>query len=524
MCYPNPEMNVMRTPCILLLLVAFAVPSGASVTFNKDIAPLVHQNCTSCHRPGQSGPFPLITYRDVKKRALTIEEVLIDRYMPPWKPVNDNIHYANDRKLSEQEIDLFSNWVEAGTPEGDPGSAPEPPNYPSGWYLGKPDLVVKMQGTFEVPAEGRDIYRSFVFPLQLLEDKWVKAVELRPRAKSAVHHALFFIDSNGAARKLDGRDGKAGISGMGFLRQAGGITDPAAAFGGGNGGLGGHVPGATPAKLPGDLAMFLPKGSDVIMQTHFHPSGKKEVEEAELALYFAKKAPEVNLVPIQIPPFFGATKAINIPAGEQNYVVEDSITLPVPVKAVSVGGHAHYICRTMSMTATLPDGRKITLMNIDDWDLDWQDRYQFKEPLDLPAGTVLKTRLVYDNSASNPENPNSPPRRITWGQESDDEMGSVTLIVVPEDNSKIQTIANAQRNQLISGAAQAIQQARKTLLNVKNYDDNKDGLVQYEEVPGRMRSRIFSRFDTNKNKVLEQEEQVAVQKYLDSFLGGFRRR
>ncbi len=515
---------ITRSSLALLLLSGLALPLSAKVTFNEHIAPLIHENCTGCHRPGQTGPFKLITYRDVKKRALTINDVILDRYMPPWKPVNGNLHYANDRRLSEEEIDLFGEWVKAGTPEGDSRKASKPPEYPSGWYLGKPDLVIKMKGKFEVPADGKDIYRSFVFPLQLPEDKWVKAVELRPKAKSAVHHALFFIDSNGAARKMDGRDGKAGISGMGFLRQAGGVTDPAAAFGGGNGGLGGHVPGATPAKLPGDLAMFLPKGSDVVMQTHFHPSGKKEVEEAELALYFAKKAPEVNLVPIQIPPFFGATKAINIPAGDQNYIVEDSITLPVPVKAVSVGGHAHYICRAMSMTATLPDGKKITLMDIDDWDLDWQDRYQFKEPLDLPAGTVLKTRLVYDNSASNPENPNSPPRRITWGQESDDEMGSVTLIVVPEDNSKVQTIADAQRNQLISGAAQAIQQASKTFLNVKNYDDNSDGLVQYEEVPGRMRSRIFSRFDTNKNKVLEKEEQVAVQKYLDSFLGGFRRR
>ncbi|HBM76576.1 MAG TPA: hypothetical protein DD438_00585, partial [Verrucomicrobiales bacterium] len=275
------------------------------------------------------------------------------------------MHYANDRRLSDEQIELFGRWVKDGMPEGTSSKNPEVPEYPSGWYLGEPDLVIKMKGKFEVPAEGRDIYRSFVFPLQLPEDKWVKAVELRPKAKSAVHHALFFIDSNGAARKMDGRDGKAGISGMGFLRQAGGVTDPAAAFGGGNGGLGGHVPGATPAKLPGDLAMFLPKGSDVVMQTHFHPSGKKEVEEAELALYFAKKAPEVNLVPIQIPPFFGATKAINIPAGDQDYVVEDSITLPVPVKAVSVGGHAHYICRAMSMTATLPDGKKITLMDID---------------------------------------------------------------------------------------------------------------------------------------------------------------
>ena len=509
-----------RSSLALLILPGLALPLSAKVTFNEHIAPLVHENCTGCHRPGQTGPFELITYRDVRKRALTINDVILDRYMPPWKPVNGNLHYANDRRLSEKEIELFGEWVKAGTPEGDAKQAPKLPEYPSGWYLGKPDLVVKMKGKFEIPAEGRDIYRSFIFPLQLPEDKWVKAVELRPRAKSAVHHALFFIDPRGAARKLDGRDGKAGISGMGFLRQGGGITDPSAAFGGGNGGLGGHVPGATPARLPGDLAMFLPKGSDVIMQTHFHPSGKKEVEEAELALYFAKKAPKVNLVPIQIPPFFGATKAINIPAGDQNYVVEDSITLPVPVKAVSVGGHAHYICRTMSMTATLPGGKKITLMDIDDWDLDWQDRYQFKEPLNLPAGTVLKTRLVYDNSASNPENPNSPPRRITWGQESDDEMGSVTLIVVPEDNSKVQTIANAQRQQMLASAGRLIQQARKSFLNVKGYDEDGDGIIQYEEVPRRARQRIFSRFDKNGNKVLDKEEQPAVQKYLDSFLGG----
>ena len=159
--------------------------------------------------------------------------MILDRYMPPWKPVNKKMNYANDRRLTDEEIELFGKWVEEGMPEGDSSKSPKLPDYPSGWYLGKPDLVIKMKGKFEVPAEGRDIYRSFVFPLQLEEDKWIKAVELRPKAKSAVHHALFFIDSNGAARKMDGQDGKAGISGMGFLRQGGGITDPAAAFGGG---------------------------------------------------------------------------------------------------------------------------------------------------------------------------------------------------------------------------------------------------------------------------------------------------
>ena len=165
-----------------------------------------------------SRPFSLITYKDVRKRSLTIRETLFDRYMPPWKPVNTNIHFANNRRLSDEEIELFSQWVEAGTPEGDPEKKPKVPEYPSGWYLGEPDLVVTMQGKFEVPAEGRDIYRSFIFPLQLPEDKWVKAVELRPKARSAVHHALFFIDPTGTARKRDGRDGKAGCPGWASAR------------------------------------------------------------------------------------------------------------------------------------------------------------------------------------------------------------------------------------------------------------------------------------------------------------------
>lgn len=501
----------------------------AEVTFNEHIAPLVHQKCTSCHRPEQSGPFSLITYRDVKKKSRTIEEVLLDRYMPPWKPTNTNVHFANDRRLSDKEIALFSKWVEGGAPEGDPEKKPTPPKYPSGWYLGEPDMVVTMNGKFEVPAEGRDIYRSFVFHLQLPEDKWVKAVELRPKAKSSVHHALFFIDSSGEARKRDGRDGKAGMSGMGFQpRPAAGGGFNSAAFDGSSG-LGGHVPGATPAKLPGDLAMFLPKGSDVVMQTHFHPSGKREVEQAELALYFADKAPKNNLVALQVPPVFGATKQINIPAGEKNYVVEDSFTLPVDVEAVLVGGHAHYICSKMKMVGTLPDGKKITFLDIQDWDLDWQDSYQFKKPISLPAGTVLKTTIVYDNSADNAENPFDPPQRIKWGPESDDEMGSITLTVVPGSKEDGQKIADAQSAQLVRGVAEAvpgareaIERARKTLLNVKYYDRDKDGLVQFEEVPQRMRKEVFERFDKNKDKVLDKEEQPEVQKWLDNFTRGFR--
>ena len=479
---------------------------------------MIHANCTGCHRPQQSGPFSLITYRDVKKRSGTIEEVLMDRYMPPWKPVNENIHFANERRLSDGEIALFNQWVEAGCPEGDPDAEPEPPTFPSGWYLGEPDLVVTMNGRFEVPADGADIYRSFVFPLDLPEDKWVKAVELRPKAKASVHHALFYIDRRKNARALDGADGKAGLRGMGFLRgQTKPGSDPAASAFNGSGGLGGHVPGATPAKLPGDLAMFLPAGSDVVMQTHFHPSGKPEVEQADLALYFTDKVPEKRLVPIQVPPAFGRTMRIDVPPGEKNYLVEDHFRIPVPVEGVVIGGHAHYICREMKMTATLPDGEVLVLLEIDDWDLDWQDRYHFANPIPLPAGTVLSTRLVYDNSATNPENPFDPPRRIKWGRESTDEMGSVTLTVVPKDVIDEGKLHEAIKRHLRNNGAEAVKQAlrdRRGTLRVTHYDANKDGRIQAAEIPSRSRQDILKRFDKDGNEVVETDELPPLREFL----------
>jgi hypothetical protein len=177
----------------------------------------------------------------------------------------------------------------------------------------------------------------------------------------------------------------------------------------------------------------------------------------------------------------------------------------------------------MTMTATLPGGKDLVLMDIQDWDLDWQDRYHFKQPIDLPAGTVLVSRLVYDNSAGNPENPFNPPRRVQWGRESTDEMGSITLTVVPRDKDDDSALAAAQRRHLVASATKAVEEARKTILQVGNYDENRDGLIQFEEVPPNARARIFGRFDKNGNKVLETDEQTALQEYLDT-LGGLGNR
>ncbi|MCR9201388.1 MAG: hypothetical protein NXI04_22315 [Planctomycetaceae bacterium] len=536
-----------------LLLLAAILPfagespeAGDAPTFADDVAAIIHRRCSSCHRPGSSAPFSLLTYQDVSRHADTIVVVLEDGYMPPWKPVDHGIAFANSRRLPDAEQRILREWVNAGSPEGDPTKTPLPPEFSGSWKLGPPDMVVKMNGRFQVPADGPDIYRSFVFPVQLPEDKWVKAVELRPRATSAVHHAIFFVDTTGNARKLDGADGRAGLTGMGFLADFGGNTETSSPDGRprprgllqggkllqrlrGNSdrdaqatqvssalrGLGGYVPGSTPNRLPGDLAMSLPQGSDIVMQTHFHPSGRVETEQAELALYFADRPPSREIVPIMVPPMFGFGADLKVPAGEANYRLTDSITLPVDTLAVGVTGHAHYICRAMKLTATLPDGRSVVLLQIDDWDLDWQDQYQFSQPLSLPAGTVLRSDIVYDNSADNPRNPHHPPQEIRWGRGSADEMGSMTLTTIAlrkEDERRLQA---GMRQHIVS---RLVDRSSDDLVRMlMQLDDDGDGILLGAEIPPRMTGRTFRMIDANNDGGLEKSELSRALQLRDQF-------
>ena len=500
------------------------------VTFNKDIAPVIHEKCTSCHRPGQAGPFSLINFKDVSRRAKTIEAVIESGYMPPWKPVNENVAFHNDRRLSADQKQLFKQWIENGKPEGD-GPSPTPPAFVDGWQLGKPDLVVTMNGRFEVPADGPDVYRSFVFPIQLPEDRWIKAIEYRPTATASVHHAIFFVDQTGHARAIDGSDGKPGIEGMSFLsptgipnrethragrrglfsrNQNGQTEEPSASVF--SRGLGGYVPGTTPTKLPGDLALHLPKQSDVVMQTHFHPSGRTEFEAGRIALYFADKAPSKQIVPIQIPAMFGVGVGLKVPAGEANYQVTESYTTPVDIRSISIGAHAHYICKSAKMTARLPNGETNVLMEIDDWDLDWQDRYFFKHALVLPKGTTLTSELIYDNTDNNPENPNSPPVEIRWGRESGDEMGSVTIQAIAVNESERPQLQASLRKYYAASISQG------DLVDLlMQLDTNRDGGLQPTEMPARLAGR-FKFFDRDRSGAVEPNELELVKKVMQGFL------
>jgi len=438
---------------LLLFLFTFALsamisdaaaPAQRAPTFANDIAPIVYGNCVSCHRPGQAGPFPLLSYDDVKRHGDEIVDVTVGREMPPWHATRAEgfAEFRDERRLTEQQIDTIRRWVDAGMPSGDLKQAPMPPTFPLGWSLGIPDLILTMPRPIPVPASGSDLFRNVTLSIDLPIDRWITAIDFQPSARSVVHHALFFIAPSDANVQDDDV-----VPGLGRTLSAPVPLRPGARLGAADesfGGLGGWVPGVTPRFFPDGIAQPLLSHSNVVMQLHLHPNGKAQVEDGRLAIYFSKIPPQKSLTGIQVPPAFGFAIGIDIPPGDGKYVLRDSFELPVEVEAYGARGHAHYLGREMKMTARLPGGQTRGLLWIAYWNFSWQDTYYFKSPIRLPKGTTIDVEIKYDNSASNPRNPHSPPERVTWGRESTDEMGSMTLIVTAPNETDNRTLRAAQ--------------------------------------------------------------------------------
>jgi mono/diheme cytochrome c family protein len=445
----------MTTKLIGLAVIAIALlpaaePPAQKVTFTETIAPILYQNCVTCHRPGEAAPFSLISYDDARKRGALIATVTQSRYMPPWHAAHGFGDFEGERRLSDAQIAAIGDWVKQGMPQGDLSKMPKLPQFEEGWRLGKPDLILEMPAAFNLPASGPDVFRNFVIPTGLTEDKWVRAVEFRPSARKVVHHVLFAYAPGGSMAKLDGADGKPGFGGMGTVGVSPNQGDS-------SGGLGGWAVGGSPVALPAGLARPLPKGSDFVLQMHFHLTGKPETEKSLIGIYFADKAPEHKLMNVGLPALFGFGAGIDIPAGEKNFTIQDSFVLPVDARAYLATAHAHYVGKEMKLTATLPDGTVKPMIWIPDWDFAWQDPYVYKDPVSLPKGTRLDATLKYDNSADNPRNPSNPPKRVWWGEESFDEMGSVGLTLVAahtEDEAALQqAIAARARSAIQKGSA-----------------------------------------------------------------------
>ena len=402
---PVAQAKTMATGCVFEAWKDSDTP--AKVTFNRDIAPIFNANCVTCHHAGEVAPFTLTSYDDAAKHAKQIAKVTGRRIMPPWKAEEGFGHFVDERRLTDREVTLIRTWADNGAPEGNPADLPPARQFKDGWTLGEPDMVVSMPATFAIPAGGRDVYRAFVLPLNLPEDRYVVGFEFKPGATTVLHHALFFLDDKGAARKLeaastDGKPGYRSSGGPGFTP---------------SGGMGGWAPGATPFLLPDGVGRPVHKGADLVMQVHYHPDGKDRVDQSKVAIYFAKK-PIVKRVmgwPLM-------NTQIDIPAGDSHYVRTASITAPFDVTLFGVTPHMHLIGKQMKVTATKPDGTVIPLINVKDWDFRWQDQYRFVDPIQLPRGTVVNMEAVYDNSENNTDNPSSPPKRIKRGEQTTDEM------------------------------------------------------------------------------------------------------
>lgn len=407
--------------------VAFANKSGLSerpparavqqVTFNRDMAPILFHSCVICHHPGEAGPFALLTYADAKARARQIAAVTAKRFMPPWLPEAQELKFADELRLSEDQIALIQKWVDEGASEGVPGDLPPAPHFVPGWQLGQPDKIIEAKKPYTLPASGSDMYWNFIFRTPVERTRWLNAIEIRPGDKRVVHHANILVDRGQSARRQEKMPG-AGFPGM-ELKIESETFDPDSHF------LF-WKPGTVPRAEPEGMSLKLDKDTDLVLNIHLQPSGKPEKIQPSLGLYFTDKP--ATLFPLLLQ--MENDRQLDIPAGEKHFVVTDDFTLPVDVELLAIYPHAHYLGRDLQALATLPDGSKKQLIHIPQWDLNWQAVYRYAAPVPLPKGTTISMRYVYDNSRENPANPNDPPRRVVAGNRSSDEMAHLWLQVL----------------------------------------------------------------------------------------------
>jgi hypothetical protein len=375
--------------------------------FNHDIAPIIYKHCAACHRPGEAAPFSLLTYQDVKKHANQIADVTERHFMPPWLPEKGFGDFADDQRLTPDEIQLFANWAAAGAPEGE-GSV-TPPNFTEGWQLGAPDLIVEAPNSYTLPASGPDIYFNFVLTPDLQTPRYVRAIEIRPGPKKLVHHANLYVDRARSCPEGPGMDP--------IIERTAFDPDD------------GHFLFWKPGSVPTEEAFSwqLDPGNHLVLNAHMQPSGKPETVRPLVGLYFTDKKPQKFPLLIQLE----HDGALNIPPGVRDFLVSDDFKLPRDVNVLAVYPHAHYLGHLLDAYATLPSGERKPLIRIANWDPNWQAVYRYREPLFLPKDTVISMRYHYDDSAANPRNPNHPPKRVKEGNQATDEMSHLWLQVLP---------------------------------------------------------------------------------------------
>ena len=411
----------------MILLFGFVAQIGiiGQTTFTKDIASIVYNKCTSCHRPGEIGPFSMTNFEEVKGRGATIKYVISNRYMPPWKPNFDYQHYLSENYLTDGEINSIKDWVDSGMPYGNASEEPAKPIFPDGSSLGKPDLVLTFAKSHTHKGNRKDEYRYFVLPTGLTEDKTLKAIELRAGNKKIVHHALFFEDTEGKARLFDAKTPEYGFAGI-----SGFTNDDVILYNQ----YPGYAPGQKPLFFPDGIGQKLSKGSDLVVQIHYAPISTDQTDSTTVNIFFAKDEEKVERIvddEIMLP--------FHLTTGPFSFIIyantqksfEGRLTILEDRSLMGIFPHMHMLGKTWEVWLQRPNGTKENLIKIDNWDFNWQSNYYFKKYIIAPKGSVIIAKASYDNTKDNPVNPNNPPKNMSWGENTTDEMFYLPILSVP---------------------------------------------------------------------------------------------
>jgi len=396
----------------MLASAAKSASPNSKPTFAKDVAPILQANCQTCHRPGEAAPFSLLTYEQARPWAKAIKAAVLQKKMPPWYADPKVGKFANDRALSQTDIDTIVSWVDAGVPMGNPKDMPPPREFVQGWKIPKPDVVFQLPKPFQIPATGIMEYQYMIVPSGFTKDTWVEQVQAVPTNFAAVHHIVAYVRPPGSSYFIDMPMGE-------FFEAPPAKNDkykspkkdePPTEW------LTGYAPGQTPDIFKPGQAKLIPAGSDIVIEVHYMPSGKPTTDQARVGLVLAKQTPAERGMTLQT-----GTSAIKIPPGDPNYRLDSSYTIPEDVTLIGMHPHMHMRGKSAEYKIVFADGKTETLLNVPNYNWRWQLWYDLVEPIKLPKGTKVQCTEHFDNSRNNPDNPD-PTKTVIWGQQSTDEM------------------------------------------------------------------------------------------------------